>query len=663
MHITLQLTRSSRAHESHAARLASETYLVRVVTSDEAGMRDAPLETSSLDWRKLMPQLDALHDDSRNARLRDRIGKLLRKFLGGTDWNLHEARIKEARSRPGEAIHVTVRADADELFLVPWELVKVKSLNLPLAALDQVVIGHAWPGTDTVTTGGPPGRALVAWSAAGGSVPMASHVAVIGDACASPDSGLDFASDRDILAVTPRSLDDELSATDRPPVTALHLLCHGTADGNGYRLAWNGNHGDGVAYISPDDLAGWLAPFAGSLRLVTLCACESGDSVKGDRELGGIAQAVHRVGIPWVIGSRYPLSVHGSVTFAATFYERLMQQASVERAFAHARKQLSFDTDRRDHVSLQLYARAQDRGQPLFQPRQAAAPSASLSGLDSGRVVTTTGSQNRGLARLTDLALKLDRTRQWAHLRALCETSDRSHFVVVFGDQSQYVNLFCERIQRYFNDESPRPHMICRLRFTDQDSTPTVVEDWDERLVEALPFGSLPEPDKMLRLATQNQPIVLILGDRPLTGLDREQSQALAEFVGVRLPALIDDLPAHHQPVRVLIPIEQTEANPGARSPVIAAMGDAAGKAHEIGIDTAFVRLGFPEWEDIESFLGWTVTDHVRACADYQGLVDDCRRAFHDIAGRPAGQRDFAELTTRLHELLEALHAPDRAAR
>ena len=662
MRITLELTRSARADESHADDLERETYLVRVVTDDEAGFRDAQVETAVLDWAKLMPQLDALHADSRDPRARKRIGKRLRKFLRGTEWTVHEARIQEARARPGEPIHVTIRSDAAELFLVPWELLDLKSIGLALGALDQVVIGHAWPGTATVTANDRPGRALVAWSAAGGSVPMASHIAAIGDALAST-SGLDmFDAERDVVAsVTPRALDEALSAAGRPPVTILHLLCHGSADRRGYRLTWNGPAG--TVDVSPDDLATWLAPYARSIRLVTLCACESGDGIKGDRELGSMAQAIHRVGVPWVIGSRYPLSTAGSVHFTQTFYHRLATRSTVEQAFVHARKQLSFDTERRDHISLQLYARSQDRGQPLFRPASTTSGPHAI----PVRRPTTRGDSgpHTGGPRMNDLALKLDRTHQWAHLRTLCETSDRSRFVCVYGEKSQYVNLFCERVQRYFNTESPRLHLLYRLRFTDQDSTPTVVEDWEERLVDALPFGVIPVAD-VLRLATERHPILLILGDRPLCDLDEEQSQALAEFVGERLPALIADLPdAGHQPVRVLIPIEQSASTPGARSPLIVALGDAAGRAHARAIDTDFVSLGFPVWEDIEAFLRRAVTDRERASAHYRTFVAECWRMFHDIAGRPEDERDFSELTTGMHRLLEVMHsaieADDRA--
>lgn len=405
MRIVLDLSRTDRS--SGAYRNLSElsgrvTYAVQVEVDDRHGPRSGKITSASLDWSKLAPLLDQLRAPGRERLLGQRIGELLRAFLRGTDWDQCEAWLQQrvvASASVDQPVHVTIRSTAPELLVPPWELLPwPEPGNLTLADIAQTVIAFsAHPGNIPGRVHDEePGRLLFAWSAAAGQLPSASHCQALADA-SHPGAPIAFDPDRDVLAeVTPQALHAQLTDRVLPPVVALHVLCHGSVEmsddgqmtGQTTGLAWRDPDG-GVAHIAPERLARWLAPVARSLRVVTLCACDSGDSAGDNREFGSASQAVHRLGIPWVAGSRYALSKPGSETFARHFYGRLLRAPSVtvEQAFAHARSQLSFDIRRDEHVNIQLYARHSERGRPPFAAPDAAGDTKSPLASDSRSAV------------------------------------------------------------------------------------------------------------------------------------------------------------------------------------------------------------------------------------------------------------------------------------
>src|SRR6185312_5569732 len=114
----------------------------------------------------------------------------------------------------------------------------------------------------------------------------------------------------------------------------------------------------------PERLADKIRPYAGSLRLLVLCACHGGDAGAIDSRLGSVALALHRAGIPAVVASRYPLSWDGSNRLVEALYQGLLvERTSLEDAFLAARArlvELAADEGNVDWASLQLYARADD---------------------------------------------------------------------------------------------------------------------------------------------------------------------------------------------------------------------------------------------------------------------------------------------------------------
>jgi CHAT domain-containing protein len=84
-----------------------------------------------------------------------------------------------------------------------------------------------------------------------------------------------------------------------------------------------------------------LAPHRQRLRLVVICACLGGDHAPASLYAGSLAQAVHRLGIPAVVASRYPLSANASTRLTRVLYRALLARgASLEEALLQARAAL-----------------------------------------------------------------------------------------------------------------------------------------------------------------------------------------------------------------------------------------------------------------------------------------------------------------------------------
>ena len=345
MPLVLEFSRADKGGDPHGLRLGTQVYHVR--------SPGGAITVAQLDFNQaLLDDLELLRTSPDDDGLAQRLGNQLRQFLQSTDWGQMEAAIAEA-VHAEQPIELVVQSAAAELYLLPWELLTIRASGQHIAELPEVLVRYAWPEAKAKGSPTPPTRVLLAWSAAGGSVSPAAHVEVLADACGSSQ-----------LHSVARVSQDELRAvlqkarTDERPFTALHLLCHGTETASGHALVWN--QGDGQrSEVTSAQLRRLLARHAKELRVVTLCACDSGNDGGPTRHLGSLVQTLHRVGIPWVIGSRYPFSQRGALAFTEVFYGQLMRKgASVASAFRAARDHLSTldGVGRRDWMSARLYS-------------------------------------------------------------------------------------------------------------------------------------------------------------------------------------------------------------------------------------------------------------------------------------------------------------------
>lgn len=357
--LTLEFARTEQGGDPFVFRAGRQQYLLR-----SAG---GGFETAELTWdRPLLADLDSLRNAQRDPVVTQRLGETLRRFLQPAGWSEHEARILLAVQAQQRVI-LTLRSAAAELYSLPWELITLKGTGQHIAELPGVLVRYEWPST-TTTPEQPSlqaGRVLLAWSAAGGEVPVARHISAIAALQTTDASGQRvFDTERDVLPHM--SLGRLAAALDQAqnserPITVLHLLCHGGALGTSFGLVLNGDQSEDKVVVDPAHLRQLLAPYARTLRLVILSACESGNDGSLGNQLGSVAQALHRVGLMHVIASRYPLSVTGANQLAETIYRELLHKNGViEAAILSARQNLARNTSHLDWVSLQYYARAAD---------------------------------------------------------------------------------------------------------------------------------------------------------------------------------------------------------------------------------------------------------------------------------------------------------------
>ena len=364
LRLVLELARAAHVDDPYAFRFVPQAYIVHTPGGGFA--------SAEMPWDEaLLTDLQALRGPRCEPALVQRVGELLRRFLFGTGWDVTEQKIVEA-VRDGRQVILTVRSAAAELYALPWELLTIRSTGQHVGELPELVVRYEWPETTTVHEQAVErGRILFAWSAAGGAVPAAEHLAaLIG---ASERAMYPFEPARDVVAhASCGRLVAALQAAvgRREPFTVLHLLCHGAASGATFGLALTSEDAsDGPGLVDAGRLRQLLAPFAGTLRLVVLAACDGANVGAFGNSLGSVAQTLHRAGIQAVLASRFPLSVMGSNQLAeALYHAMLVRRASAEVALAHARAELARDPTRLDWASLQYYARSADGDatRPLF---------------------------------------------------------------------------------------------------------------------------------------------------------------------------------------------------------------------------------------------------------------------------------------------------------
>ena len=347
----LELARAQKAEDPFHFRPVPQEYLLRRDSGSYA--------RAALSWEPaLLSDLAELERLQPDRSVVQRLGERLRAFLDGMGW---DAQVRDilAAVEQGRPVHLTFRFDAAELYALPWELLTLGTSGRTIAELPGVLIRYEWPASHGVSAPDTSraGRILYAWSAAGGHVPAQAHLSALSAAC--EEGAYPFEPARDVLPHVSLATLAEALARPGEPVSILHLLCHGSRRGQTYGLLWNASlEGGEPELVDGATLRQVLMPYAGTLRLVVLCACQSGVGLT-DNHLGSVAQALHRAGIPAVVASRLPLSKQGSVVLTRALYQSLLvEPASLEEAMGHARRQLALDTSSLDHVSLQLYASA-----------------------------------------------------------------------------------------------------------------------------------------------------------------------------------------------------------------------------------------------------------------------------------------------------------------
>ena len=339
VHIELEFARAERTDQPHVFEFRAQRYLL--LRPQHGG--------AEFSWTKeLLDDLERLRHPFCEATVKHRVGVLLRTFLEEAGWKerVDESRVGDAR------IIVTIRSAAAELYALPWELLELKGSGLFLADVPGLLLRYEWPQAPAIpdkVAGARRGRVLFAWSAAGGGVPADEHLRALRTALTDR-----FDSERDVVEhATLDALRDALAAQQRPPIDALHILCHGSASGGTFGLALD-DRGDG-GFVGADELGHLLARHAHEVRMVVLAVCDGGNVGAFGNLVGSVAQRLHRAGVQIVIASRFPLNAAESVAFTEVFYARLGGGALLVDAFLDARAVLWAG-----RASIQLYCRASE---------------------------------------------------------------------------------------------------------------------------------------------------------------------------------------------------------------------------------------------------------------------------------------------------------------
>jgi HD-GYP domain-containing protein (c-di-GMP phosphodiesterase class II) len=363
--VVLELVRGHDAQVSEATPRHETEYLLRRGRGAFSSARFPWSETFLADLR-------ALHDRAPSAQARQRVSNVLRAFLRSLDWSSVEAEILRALQATPEPreVRVTVRCKAAELCRLPLELLALEPSGEALGLKEGCHVQWEWPDTRTsarVLAAPPEGGALLfAWSTAGGPLDPADHLRPVQEVARRHRHPMGV---KQVAGASVERLRQALdSARARgESVAVLHLLCHGgplpEAEG-GFGL-WIDGAGDHEGPVDPATFAAALAPYAGLVGCVVLCACDGANLAGSANLLGSVAQRLHRTGFPAVVASRAPLSSRGAQSFTRAFYDALLSGEPVHRAVAAGRVQLGTEWP-----ALQVYARANDGPQypVVFRP-------------------------------------------------------------------------------------------------------------------------------------------------------------------------------------------------------------------------------------------------------------------------------------------------------
>lgn len=352
--LELEFVRKNSSSDPYESQFVPQDYILR--------RGQGKYDEAHFAWsEELLRTLQEVRLRGRDPDQVQRLGDSLRQFLSTTGWGTSEALIQSAVERQ-DSVVLTLRSAAAELYTLPWELMTLQRGGQHLGELPTVLFRYAWPEVSAAPEDfehEPGGRILFAWSMAGGKVPAAEHERALTRACAA--AAHPFAPERDVLPNA--SFQRLIRALDHAresgvPISVVHLLCHGTEAGSGFGLVFSSESSSGEpVVVDAARMRQCLAPYAGMVRLVVLCACDSGNSGAFGNHLGSVAQELHRARIAQVVASRYPLSIKGSVHLTEAFYGALLGESTdVAQAFLAGRQRLVQDGTELDWAALQLYS-------------------------------------------------------------------------------------------------------------------------------------------------------------------------------------------------------------------------------------------------------------------------------------------------------------------
>lgn len=174
LRVFLQFLRAKESGDPYAFRFEPQDYILPTAGGDSPSAR--------FDWTpEVLADLQAVRLPGRDPNVVQRMGDRLRRFVEKAGWEQHEREIVKALAehRP---IFLTIRSSAAEMYALPWELLTLKTGQF-IGEVDGLLLRFEWPESKSADERPNPhpegGRILFAWSAGGGAVPAAEHLAAI----------------------------------------------------------------------------------------------------------------------------------------------------------------------------------------------------------------------------------------------------------------------------------------------------------------------------------------------------------------------------------------------------------------------------------------------------------------------------------------------------
>lgn len=144
----------------------------------------------------------------------------------------------------------------------------------------------------------------------------------------------------------------------------LHYMGHGDFDRNtGQGVLLLEDQNGGPLPLDGQTLGGVILHDVKSLRLVFLNACDTAKvtKLKGQDPFAGVATAMIMAGIPAVVAMQFPITDKAAVSFAGTFYPRIVAGYPVDAAVAEGRKAIKLaDASSMEWATPVLFMRSPD---------------------------------------------------------------------------------------------------------------------------------------------------------------------------------------------------------------------------------------------------------------------------------------------------------------
>ncbi len=266
----------------------------------------------------------------------------LKQLIGDVGGEIRSRRIEH--DKPGSGVFVvSVCSRTPEVYGVAWELAYLADDAELLGSPGSVLVHYYYKTTRVrrvrAIRARSSARVLLAWSNGANNenkVEGAEHAKVIGRSKNLHSETLENASFGSLTA--------HLSASKNSgkPFDILHIVCHGEKDSLWLtRTDDNAETTDssGDERVDATALETKLGQYASTLKLVVISACGT-DETPRSFLISGIAERLHRMGIPVVIAFRFALKVKDSINFAETLYERLALGETIESSFLAAQDRI-----------------------------------------------------------------------------------------------------------------------------------------------------------------------------------------------------------------------------------------------------------------------------------------------------------------------------------